>query len=112
MPFSPARPCTRPRCRHLKPCPDHGKGGETYQERIQARPWSRLYKTKRWERLSQQVRDEEMVCRFCKAQGRMVLATHCDHITPVRLDEANAYDRSNLQALCSSHHSAKTRSGQ
>jgi 5-methylcytosine-specific restriction protein A len=59
-----------------------------------------------WRRLRLLVLTEEPWCRECQKHGRRMLATEVDHITPRRLGGTN--DRTNLQSLCSSHHSAKT----
>lgn len=106
MPTAPPRACPRPGCAHMQPCPDHPKG-ETHAEVSAARPWSRLYDTQRWRRLSTRVRMEEPVCRSCK--GTPQPTRHTDHITPHRGDVGLFYDRGNLQALCGSCHSEKTK---
>jgi 5-methylcytosine-specific restriction protein A len=50
---------------------------------------------------------EEPVCRSCK--GTPQPTRHTDHITPHRGDVGLFYDRGNLQALCGSCHSEKTK---
>lgn len=67
----------------------------------------RLYGTKRWKRLRDQVRVEEPFCR--KGCGRVT--DHIDHIIPHRNDEALFFDRANLQGLCIEHHAEKTAAG-
>jgi len=75
-----------------------------------ARPWSRLYDTQRWRRLSAKVRQLEPTCRTCYAEGRPPSPSrHVDHIVPHQGDLSRFYDRDNLQALCGPCHSAKTR---
>ena len=71
--------------------PDHGKA-----LRRGAR-WARA----RWAAL---VRDG-FQCVQCGARGRLEV----DHITPVRDAPGLAYELGNLQSLCRSCHSAKTR---
>jgi len=55
-----------------------------------------------WRKVSRQVRLEEPFCRVC---GRV--SEQVDHIIPVT--EGGDNDRENLQALCTSCHSKKTR---
>lgn len=113
MPTAPARACPRPGCRHLRPCPEHGDGSETYRERLAARPWAALYKRQRWVRLSARVRREEPTCRACDVEGRPPRPSrHVDHIVPHRGDERLFFDRGNLQGLCGPCHSSKTRRGE
>jgi 5-methylcytosine-specific restriction protein A len=52
------------------------------------------------------VLSEEPLCRQCRTEGRTVAAVEVDHIVPRR--QGGTDDRSNLQPLCTSHHSAKT----
>lgn len=67
------------------------------------KPHHAIYGTKRWAMTRRRVIGEEGVCRTC---GR--LASHVDHIIP--LDRGGAlWSRDNLQALCTSCHSRKTR---
>lgn len=96
----------------MQPCPEH-RPGETYAERVQARPWAALYQTQRWRRLSARVRREEPLCRECKAEGLPPSPTrHTDHIVPHKGDLTLFWSRSNLQGICVSHHSKKTRRGE
>ena len=59
-----------------------------------------------WRRLRAQVLREEPLCRVCLAQGLVAAATDVDHIVPK--EEGGSDVRTNLQALCHSHHSQKT----
>ena len=65
-----------------------------------------VIKTKRWKRLRVEIlRRDDYQCRSCGARGRLEI----DHIRPVRDAPELAYSPENLQALCVSCHSAKTR---
>jgi 5-methylcytosine-specific restriction protein A len=109
MPVAPPRACPRPGCPELQPCPVHRKG-ETYRERVTARPWAAMYKEQRWVRLSARVRNEEPVCVECIRKGQTPRPTrHADHITPHRGDRVLFFDRSNVQGICANCHSAKTK---
>jgi len=63
-------------------------------------------KSKRWKALRQQaLRRDGWKCVACKAVGRLEV----DHILPVRTHPELAFDLTNLQTLCASCHSRKTR---
>jgi 5-methylcytosine-specific restriction endonuclease McrA len=53
----------------------------------------------------------EPLCRQCLAQGRIVVATEVDHITPISAGGSEIAD-TNLQSLCLVCHSRKTRKDQ
>lgn len=48
----------------------------------------------------------EPLCRACRAEGRVTVATIADHI--VNLASGGSRSASNLQPLCDEHHRAKT----
>lgn len=60
-----------------------------------------------WRRLRRQHLEQEPLCRACKREGRVTLATDVDHIRP--RGAGGTDDDANLQSLCKSHHSKKTR---
>jgi 5-methylcytosine-specific restriction protein A len=60
-----------------------------------------------WDRTSLRHREEEPLCRLCKAAGRRTAAQLVDHIVPKRAGGTD--DGSNLQSLCRRCHDAKTR---
>lgn len=70
------------------------------------RTYARLYKTKAWSTLRQQVLREQPICA---ADGCGRPASHVDHIVDHRGDIERFHDRDNLQGLCPSCHSRKTR---
>jgi len=45
---------------------------------------------------------------MCKAEGRVTVAEHVDHIKAIR-DGGAPFDWANLRSLCHSHHSGVTR---
>ena len=61
----------------------------------------------RWQQLRKQVLQEEPLCVFCAADGRITVATVLDHIIPHRGNPALLYDRGNLQPLCAHCHSSR-----
>ena len=52
------------------------------------------------------VKQDEPLCRHCKAAGRVTVATVIDHIVPLAKGGSN--DKSNYQPLCVACHDAKT----
>jgi 5-methylcytosine-specific restriction enzyme A len=99
MPSRPPAICHHPGCPHLTPCPTHKPS-----HRTRINPRSKIYNTKRWRNLR---RDKLTANPQCEANGCTAPATDVDHIVRLRTGGA-PYDWANLQALCHSHHSAKT----
>lgn len=72
------------------------------QDRSINRAGSAIYRTKRWKLLRKRVLFEQPLC----ACGS--IARDCDHITAIE-DGGEPYARANVQGLCASCHSVKTR---
>ncbi|MFR9807077.1 hypothetical protein ACL02T_32990 [Pseudonocardia sp. RS010] len=66
-----------------------------------------MYDDPRWPLLRDQVLSEEPACAW---DGCGEASSVADHIKPHRGDEQLAFERSNLQGLCSHHHGVKTAS--
>ena len=66
----------------------------------------RLYNTPAWRHLAKRVRDEEPLCRMCRARGIVRPSEVVDHIVPHKGNKALFWDRENLQALCAPCHNA------
>lgn len=65
-----------------------------------------ITRTERWKALRQQaLRRDGFACLCCGARGRLEV----DHIKPVRSHPELAWDLGNLQSLCPSCHTRKTR---
>ncbi len=96
-------PCSVPGCPSVasRPgrCPRHARAGDQSRKRQQA--W-RDYGAA-WRAIRERVLAKEPACRHCGDP-----AVEVDHLVPLRL--GGTHDRSNLQALCRSCHSAKTAS--
>lgn len=110
----PLRPCRYPGCFRLTAvgwCPEHmPKTVRPDSRSDQAKQWHKLYSTKLWTdvlRPNQLLR--EPFCRECAKRGLRVRATDADHIRPHRGDLKLFKDPGNLESLCHSCHSAKTR---
>ncbi|MCX4686775.1 HNH endonuclease [Kitasatospora purpeofusca] len=104
----PSRPRTRcPSCNRLKDRPGRCSACRRPAQagaRDTAALWRWVYDDERWPLLRDWVFSEEPLC----AAGCGAPATVVDHIRPHRGDEALAFDRDNLQAMCKSCHDAKT----
>jgi 5-methylcytosine-specific restriction protein A len=62
--------------------------------------------TKRWKTLRMEILERDgFKCRSCNSTGRLEV----DHIQPVRTHPELSYEPRNLQALCPSCHTRKTR---
>jgi 5-methylcytosine-specific restriction endonuclease McrA len=92
MPNKPAKPCPRPGCRHLQPCPVHIP-----------KPWTKRQEPERIRgRTLQRERDrlfnEFPLCVICLTKGIDRVATIRDHIQALALGGEDV--RENTQALC------------
>lgn len=67
----------------------------------------RIYESVRWRKLRAFKLRSEPLCRVCKRQANEV-----DHILSVREHPHLAWDLDNLQSLCKSCHSSKTKSNE
>src|SRR5579872_3300163 len=109
MPSAPPRACSD------RPCPNFAEAGchGRYREHAKAKGRARGTTTQRgydstYERLMRMVLAEEPLCRECLKVGLVEASAQCDHIIPIRVRPDLRLVRSNLQGLCTSHHSAKT----
>lgn len=66
-------------------------------------PWDRLYTTRRWRKLRARQLAKHPLCRMCEAEGRVTVATICDHVEPHRGDMAKFW-AGPFQSLCKPHH--------
>lgn len=67
-----------------------------------------VYRSARWSAVRAQVLRDEPVCRPCAAAGRTEIATQVDHVIPVGARPDLAFDRTNLQPICTVCHAAKS----
>lgn len=72
-----------------------------------------FYRRAAWQRVRAAVLARSPLCAdpfgLHRRSGQVVLATDVDHVVPRHIRPDLAYDRANLQALCKSCHSMKTR---
>ena len=102
MPYAPARPCPRPMCPHLAPCPTHPSTPFATAKRS-----SHLYGSARWQAMRHARLLAEPYCRLCRADGRLSMASVVDHVKPHN-GNVNAFWSNELQSLCSRCSNAKT----
>jgi 5-methylcytosine-specific restriction protein A len=108
MPTAALRPCTQPGCPQLVShgrCQTHTRAAmQTYESTRLSSPQRGYNHT--WRKLRLMVLREEPLCQVCLQEQKTVPATDVDHIVTLRKGGTN--ERSNLQSLCHSCHSAKT----
>ena len=69
---------------------------------------SKVYSTARWQRVRVQVIIRDVFCVACRAKGLYSEINDVDHIEPMA-DGGSNYSMRNLQGLCKSCHSSKTK---
>lgn len=70
----------------------------------------RWYRTARWARLRQYVGQRDFwMCQACLKAGREESGNEIDHILRASIKQDLFWDASNLQTLCKSCHSKKTK---
>lgn len=108
MPRKQRRPCLATGCPELV---ENGNYCDRHRARLAAED-GRLSASQRgydvvWRRLRRMHLAEHPLCVHCKQEGRVTVATEVDHIQP--LADGGTNDSDNLQSLCKSCHSRKTR---
>lgn len=70
---------------------------------------TRIYGTRRWQRVRANQLNREPTCRMCRELGMNIArpAVDVDHIKPISRG-GDAWNPANLQSLCHQHHSQKT----
>ncbi len=79
------------------------------QRSEEAQAYRSWYKTARWQRLRAQQLRTEPLCRMCKAQDRVTIATVCDHIDQHKGDRIKFWSGP-FQSLCAPHHNSTKQS--
>ena len=80
-----------------------------YSDKRKADPDFRFRETQLWRRISKQVRARDPLCKMCEARGVIEPSMEVDHIEPPRGRFELQVSLNNLQGLCTSCHSLKTR---
>jgi 5-methylcytosine-specific restriction protein A len=112
MPSRLRKPCGQVGCpalTHDRFCPQHT---QRYQKQLTSeRPdYHSMYNTDRWRKLRRLYLNEHPFCcdPFGTHGSKLVQADVVDHVLPHRGDYDLMWSDSNLQALCSACHAAKT----
>lgn len=118
MPYAAKKPCAYPACGKAVPaadrfCERHRKANAARinrerQEDPVKRARNAFYDSKAWKDLRAWQLAAFPLCRHCELAGRLVSATVADHIIERKSGGAEL-DAANLQSLCKSCHSKKTR---
>lgn len=104
-PWIAKRPCSRPGCPHLQPCPNPAHAKHRSYASPQRDALNQFYWSSAWRKLSARVIAEEPMCRLCgNAASR-----EADHILTIRERPDLALERSNLRGACKPCHSRRTR---
>jgi len=109
VPTLPLPPCRVPGCPELQTperngfCAGHQELGEQLRQRgrFRSSARSRGY-TKQYERTRAWLLQQEPLCRRCREQGRIRLATQTHHIVP--LSEGGTNEAANLMPVCDECH--------
>lgn len=112
MPYAAPRPCNHPGCgalTHARFCEAHAEARRKRYEGERPSAARRGYGHK-WRKAREQYLKQNPMCEELEADGTRCRepATDVDHKIPHRGDLKLFWDRKNWQALCHSHHSAKT----
>ena len=110
MPTSAAKACLHPGCRaktNRGDCEQHAR--QRRRERRLNDPSDDFYASRTWRRLRALFLRTNPLCVVCFEAGRTVAAVHVDHIKTRRERPDLEFDSSNVQSLCHSCHSRKTR---
>lgn len=67
--------------------------------------WSHLYNNRRWRALRADQLRKEPLCRYCKRQGKVTVATVCDHIIPHK-GNLQLFWQGPFASLCAECHSS------
>lgn len=115
MARSAKSPCRHPGCAKLLDhpgyCDAHRKAVFKAQKKVVTIDYAernRFYQRKAWKDARSAQLQCEPLCRHHRKKGKLVEATHVDHIKAIEFG-GDAFDSSNLQSLCKSCHESKTR---
>lgn len=110
MPSAPMKPCSKVACSNLtreRYCADHAKLIQQRYDKERGTAAQRGYDSK-WRKARLGFLRKHPLCTYCIAKGLVIEATVVDHIKPHKGDKILFWQRDNWQALCKSHHDAKT----
>jgi 5-methylcytosine-specific restriction endonuclease McrA len=107
MPHSPKKHSPKPPgVKHVPTASREAIEAHLRERRERRDSW---YSNPRWRSLRRLFLSRQPFCQACAEVDVVTAATEVDHIVPRRADPSLSYDVHNLQALCKSCHSRKTR---
>lgn len=92
-------------------CAAHqGLAHKVYNKRRRENPDTsdKFYSSTRWREVRAAQLRADPLCAMCRSAGKLTPATVVDHIKPIK-QGGERFDYDNLQSLCWSCHSSKTR---
>ena len=111
MPRRPKRPCNYYGCKELITaggyCEAHKKLKQKQVDSNRGTSTQRGYNSV-WRKARKRYLAANPICVECEREGKLTASTEVDHIIPHQGDMDLFWDEDNWQALCKSHHSAKT----
>lgn len=112
MPPRAKRPCSQPGCAALvehpnRYCAQHKRDRQRAQDAERGTAAQRGYDA-RWRKARLAYLKANPLCAQCLDDTQVTPATVVDHVIPHRGDQQLFWDEDNWQALCKSHHDAKT----
>ena len=105
MPSYPKRPCSYPGCPNLTDgqyCEEHRTKQRRQYDRYERAPDVNKVYGRPWKRIRDKYMRAHPLCEQCLKDGRLVPATECHHILPVKRGGKSTPD--NLMALCQGCH--------
>ncbi len=112
MPAAPLRPCAHPGCPKTQTanrCEDHKKQyGHQRDDPATATRERKFYWSTAWRSTRAKYLRANPLCVEHQRENKIVAAEEVDHIVPIA-NGGDPLDWGNLQGLCKSCHSAKTR---
>ncbi|MHB8276487.1 MAG: HNH endonuclease signature motif containing protein [Candidatus Humimicrobiaceae bacterium] len=114
MPYAPRPRCKHPLCPKIAEqsspyCIQHSKQPVSQQEIDRHRHDNRVYGNTTWRRLRRIKLSNDPLCELCLSKDIVVQASQVDHIIPVAIQPELRLSLDNLQSLCETCHSKKTR---
>jgi 5-methylcytosine-specific restriction protein A len=120
MPKSPLKPCRHPGCPNLSEeryCEKHPtertaatkEADKDYNIYRRDKESQSFYDSDAWRKLRKQQLSRQPLCAMCLQEGRFNKAQVADHVIPIR-QGGGRLDINNLQSLCWSCHSKKSKS--
>ncbi len=91
--------------------PAHQPTAKDYDQQRDTFGCHKWYKLPAWTKRSKRQRKLHPLCAECLREGRAVEAYAADHVVPHRGDW-ELFINGELQSLCATHHSQKTRRGE